>query len=138
MSELLPMKKYSAHWFSSHKYLFLHRWLFEATVNDRKPCSNNQIHVQIMKFMCCLNMVFTSKSSRRAYVCLHDVMRQIVAARNEHFVYPFVDIIVSRNDVFDVRFCKPMPFLYKEITIILIFFWRFWCDFRLGSGKMQE
>ena len=32
--------------------------------NERKLCSNNQIHVQIKKFACCLNMVFIWKSSR--------------------------------------------------------------------------
>ena len=25
---------------------------------DQKPCSNNKNYVQIMKFMCCLNMDF--------------------------------------------------------------------------------
>ena len=34
--------------------------------NDWKLCSNNQIHIWIMKFKCCLNIVFTWKSSRQA------------------------------------------------------------------------
>ena len=35
---------------------------------------------------------------------------------NEHFVYASVDVnVVSGNDVFDIQFCKLMPFLYKEI-----------------------
>ena len=42
-------------------------------------------------------------------VCLHDVMQQTVKSRNEQFVYAFVDVnVVSGNDAFDVRFCKPM------------------------------
>ena len=36
-------------------------------------------------------------------------MQQNTAARNEHFVYAFVDNVVSGNDVFDVRFCMWTP-----------------------------
>ena len=33
--------------------------------NERKLCSDNQIHVQIMKFACCLNMVFLENRESR-------------------------------------------------------------------------
>ena len=96
-----------------------------------------------MEFISCLDMVFTWKSSRRAKVCLHEVAQQKVMARNEHFVYVFVDVdVVSRNDVFDVRFHKPTPFCTTRFnvwnTIILMTSRHFWCNFRLESGKMQE
>ena len=69
-------------------------------------------------------------------------MWQKVVARIEHFVYAFVDIDINGNDVFDVRFHKPMPFCMTrfnvEITIIIMTFRHFWCNFRLESGKMQE
>ena len=46
---------------------------------------------------------------------------------NEHFVYASVDVnVVSGNDVFDIRFCKLMPFCTKRSNlrnaIILMFF----------------
>ena len=87
-------------------------------------------------------MIFTWKSSTRTEFCLHDIMRQDDAAQNKHFVYAFVDVnVVSGNDVFDVRFCKPMPFCTTRFkvrnAIILKTFQRFLCDFRLESGKMQ-
>ena len=37
---------------------------------DQKQCTNHEVHVQIMKFMRCLNMVFTKKSSRQAAACV--------------------------------------------------------------------
>ena len=88
---------------------------------DQKQCSNNENHIQIMEFSCCLNMIFTWKSSKRVDVCLHGgclfAWRQNVAARNEHFVCDFVDVnVVSGNDVFDVRFCKPTPFCKRDST----------------------
>ena len=44
---------------------------------------------------------FTWKSSGQAKVCLHDVTRWNVTARNEHFVYAFVDVnVVSGGIVF--------------------------------------
>ena len=81
-----------------------------------------------MEFTCCLNMAFTWKPSRRTEVCLHDLMRQNVAAWNEHFVHALDDVnVVSGNDVFDVRFCKPTPFCatrFKVLTYkILLFKW---------------
>ena len=59
---------------------------------------------------------------------MHDVTRQNSAARNENFVYAFVDVdVVSGNDAFDVQLCKPTPFCItgllmheKEIPMIPI------------------
>ena len=43
-------------------------------------------------------------------------MRQNVAARNEHFVYAFVDVnVVGGNDVFDCSILHADAILYKEI-----------------------
>ena len=107
---------------------------------DQKQCSNKENHVQTMKFTCCLNMVLPWKSSRRAEDCLHAVTRQNIFTQNEHFVYASVDInVVSRNDVSDVRFCKPTSFYTRfkvQTTIILMTFCDFRCDFSLESGKM--
>ena len=49
-------------------------------------CLNCYAHscLKTVSFSCCLNMVFTWKSSRRAEVCLHDVPWRNVVARNEH------------------------------------------------------
>ena len=71
-------------------------------------------------------------------ICLQYSTRQNVAARNENFVYAFVDVnVVSGNDVFDVRFCKLTPFCTNRSNvrnkIILMF-----SGVRLESGKMQE
>ena len=52
---------------------FLHKYWCQI---DQKQCSHNENHVQTMEFTCCLNMVFTWKSSREAEVCLHDIMLQ--------------------------------------------------------------
>ena len=35
--------------------------------------------------------------------------------QNVHFVYAFVVSVVSRNEVFDIRFFKLKPFLYNKI-----------------------
>ena len=78
----------------------------------------NQIHVQIMKFVCCLNMVLLENPQDiPTWVCLHDIMRQNVAARNEHVVYDFVDVNVSGNDDFDVQFCMLMPSCTKGSNV---------------------
>ena len=52
---------------------------------------------------------------------MHDDTWQNFVARNDHFVY-----VVSRYDVFDVRFCKPMLFCTRRF------------NFRLKTDKMQE
>ena len=66
-------------------------------------------------------MIFTRKSSKRIEVCLHYVTRQNVAARaarNDQFVNAFVDVNVdSRNDVFDVRFCKLTEFCTSRFNV---------------------
>ena len=53
---------------------------------DQKQSSNKENYVQTMEFTCCLNMVFTWKSSRLYKVCLHDVMQQNFANRNDNLV----------------------------------------------------
>ena len=69
---------------------------------------------------------------------LHDIMRQNIAARNEHFVYAFVDISVV--SVSDIRFCKLAPFCTTRFndTIFFMTFQRFPFNYRLDSGTMQE
>ena len=48
-----------------------------------------------------------SDNTRWAEVCLHEVMRQNVAARNEHFVFAFVDVnIVNGKDVLMFNFAS--------------------------------
>ena len=89
--------------------------LFEAIVKLTR--SNAQtVKTMFMEFMCCLNMVFTWKSSWLAKVCLHDVKLQNFAAWNEQFVCAFVD----SNDVSgnDVRFCKLIPFYSTKFNIL--------------------
>ena len=49
---------------------------------------------------------------------MHDIMWQNLVVQNEHFVYAFVDInVVSGNDVFDIRFCKPMSFCTMRFNV---------------------
>ena len=96
-------------------------------------------------FKSCRNShaIWMMKILKTAEFCFHDVMRQNVVARNEHFVHAFVDVnVVRRNDVFDVWLCKPTPFCTTRINIwngiILMTFRRFQCDFRLGSVKCKN
>ena len=49
-----------------------------------------KIHVQIMRFTCCLNMVFNLTTPIWALICLHDVTRECVAALADHFADAFV------------------------------------------------
>ena len=54
--------------------------LFEAT----------KIHVQIMRFTCCLNMAFSLTKTIWALLCLHDIKRESVAALTDYFADAFV------------------------------------------------
>ena len=47
-----------------------------------------KIHVQIMRFTCCLNMVFNLTKSK--LICLHDNTRESVATLTDHFANAFV------------------------------------------------
>ena len=71
-------------------HLFLHRnslhQLFEAA----------KIHVQIMRFTCCLNMDFSLTKYIWALICLHDVTGESVAALTDHFADAFVRENVAR------------------------------------------
>ena len=66
------------------KSRFLHGKSFHEAVRSRK------IHVQIMRFMCCLNMTFTWKSLSWALICMHDVTRESFVAMTDHFTGAFV------------------------------------------------
>ena len=49
-----------------------------------------KIHVQIMRFTCCLNMAFNLTKSIWALICLHDKTRESVASLTNHFADAFV------------------------------------------------
>ena len=70
--------------------LFLHGNSLREAVWSRK------IHVQIMRFTCCLNMAFTWKSLNWALICMHDVALEGVAAVTDHFAHAFVRDNVAR------------------------------------------
>ena len=59
-----------------------------------KPSSNNKIHVQIMKFTCCLFMFFKfkKKSALRAMLCLRDTTILYVAVLVQKCVKDFFKI----------------------------------------------
>ena len=62
-------------------------------------------------------MLFEHVFYLKIRTCLHDVAWQNVVARNEHFVYAFVNVdVVSGSDVFDVRFRKPTPFCTTRLV----------------------
>ena len=54
--------------------------LFEAT----------KIHIQIMRFTCCLNMAYNLTKGIWALICLHDVLWESIAALTNHFADAFV------------------------------------------------
>ena len=70
--------------------LFLHGNTWYEAVWSRK------IHVQIMRFTCCLNMAFTWKSLNWALICIHDVTLESVTAVTDHFADAFVRENVAR------------------------------------------
>ena len=49
-----------------------------------------KIHVQIMRFSCCLNMAFSLTKPIWALICLNDVTRESIAALTDHFANAFV------------------------------------------------
>ena len=64
-----------------HSCIDIRYWkLFEA----RKS------HVQIMRFTCCLNMVFNLTKPIWALICSHDVTLEKVAALTDQFANAFV------------------------------------------------
>ena len=86
-----------------------------------------------MEFMCCLNMVFTWKSSRQAEVYLYDFTRHNIATRNEHFVYAFVDVnVVSGNDAFKLDFASWCHFAQRDSTYEIQIF----NDFKSSAGSI--
>ena len=58
------------------------------------------IHVQIMRFTCCLNMAFNLTKTIWAMICLHDITQESAAALTDHFADAFVCENVAR--VFDI------------------------------------
>ena len=80
-----------------YKYIVLHEIryakLFEVIVKWTK------IHVQIMRFTCCLHMFFL-QYFKWALICLSVITRESVAARIDHYV----DMLFAKtlHVVFDV------------------------------------
>ena len=77
-------------WIFGVYHIFLHGNSLRKAVWSRK------IHVQIMRFTCCLNMAFTWKSLNWALICMHDVTLESVAAVTDHFADAFVRENVAR------------------------------------------
>ena len=73
-----------------YKSIFLHGNSLWEAVWSRK------IHVQIMRFTCCLNITFTWESKNWALICIHDVTLESVAAVTDHFTDAFVHENVAR------------------------------------------
>ena len=81
---------------------------------------SRKIHVQIMRFACCLNMALTWKSLNWALICMHDVILEGVAAVTDHFADAFVRENIAlvymtlwrRNDL---RKFDADTILYREI-----------------------
>ena len=68
---------------------------------------SRKIHVQIMRFTCCLNMAFTWKSLNLALICMHYVTLECVVAVIDHFT----DAYVCENVARDIWRCGDvMPF----------------------------
>ena len=96
--------------------IFLHGYSLREAVWSRK------IHVQIMKFMCCLNMAFTWKSLNWALICMHGFTLECVAAVTDHFANAFVRENIAcvymtlwrRNDVRKLRWT---PFCFKKSSV---------------------
>ena len=49
-----------------------------------------KIHVQIMRFTCCMNMACNLTSINWALICRHDVTQERVVALTDHFANAFV------------------------------------------------
>ena len=64
--------------------ILLHGKSVQEAVGSRK------IHVQIMRFTCCLNMAFTWKGLNWALIRMHEVTLESVAAMTDHFADAFV------------------------------------------------
>ena len=56
----------------------------------REAVWSRKIHVQIMRFSCCLNMALTWKSLNWALICMHDVTPESGAAVTDHIADAFV------------------------------------------------
>ena len=73
---------------SGCKHVFLHELcyvkLFEASFKCPK------LHVQIMRFTCCLNIGFNWKILKMSPDNLSDITLESVAARTDHYVNVFV------------------------------------------------
>ena len=95
---------------------FLHGNLLCEAVWSRK------IHVQIMRFTCCLNMDFTWKSLNWALICMHDVTLGWIAAVTDHFANAFVREDVTRVYMTlcrrnDVRELTLTPFCCEKSSV---------------------
>ena len=86
--------------------------LFEAT----------KIHVQIMRFTCCLNMAFYLTKPIWALICLHDVTRKSFAALTDHFTDAFVRENVAHiyevvGDVMTLESLRLTPFCLEKFSV---------------------
>ena len=114
-------------------YAFLHGNSLCEAVWSRK------IHVQIMKFTCCLNMAFTWKSLNWALICMHDVTLECVVAMTGHFADAFVRENIARVYMTlwqrnDIRKLTQTPFCFEKASERKGIF--FSACFMLKSGKI--
>ena len=74
---------YTSKWLNiPYEYFFLHR-------NSFRKAEAEKFHVQIMRFMCCLNMAFNLTKPIWAHIYLQDT-QEMVAALTDHFASAFV------------------------------------------------
>ena len=85
-------------WTNVHKckWVWLCNTIFLHGNSLRWAVWSRKIHVQIMRFTCCLNMAFTWKSLNWALICMYDVTLECVAAVTDHFADAFVREKVAR------------------------------------------
>ena len=82
--------------FARYIYVLVNELAFLHGNSLREAVWSRKIHVQIMRFTCCLNMAFTWKSLNWALSCMHDVTLESVAAVTDHFADAFVRENVAR------------------------------------------
>ena len=110
----------------------------------REAVRSCKIHVQIMRFTCCLNMAFTWKNLNWALVCMHDVSLECVAAVTDHFADAFVLEKVARVYMTfwrhnDVRKLTLTPLCFEKSSVRKGIFYvlaTFSARLMLKSGKI--
>ena len=104
-------------------------------IHNAKLFEAAAIHVQIMRFTCCLNMAFNLTKPISALICLHDVTRESVAALTDHFAdFLFAKTLRASMTLwrrYDVRKFDTDAILFREILCkksdIVMFKRRFRC-----------